>query len=121
MPSGELNVDTFVRPLKNGLLGVVAHVADPTAGTPPPATVVMTAPAHVLGDGDGHNARDDDALTECDADGDDEGKTEGDGVADKHGVAFTFGAQMARTRPLPPPSSTTKMRPALVTATPQGE
>jgi hypothetical protein len=38
------------------------------------------------------------AITECDADGDDEGKTEGDGVADKHGVAFTFGAQMARTK-----------------------
>ncbi len=56
MPSGIANLDTLAGPLKNGLLGVNAHVVDPAAGTPPPANVVMTAPEH-FGDGDGDNER----------------------------------------------------------------
>ena len=61
-------MDTFVRPFKNGLLGVNAHVVDPAAGTPPPANVVMTAPEHTFGDGDGDDKRETlgDGESDCD-------------------------------------------------------
>ena len=98
-------MDTFVRPFKNGLLGVVAHVVDPAAGTPPPATVVMTAPAHALGKGDGETdgdgdcdappgdtATEDDAEVDADAlrltdNGDERNETVVDGDTESPGVS----------------------------------
>jgi hypothetical protein len=58
-------------PLLNGPLGVNAHVVDPASGAPPPANVVMTAPEHTFGDGDG----------------DDERETLGDGESDSDTLA----------------------------------
>ncbi len=61
-------METLAGPSKNGLLGVNAHVVDPAAGTPPPANVVMTAPEHTFGDGDGDDERETLGDEESDSD-----------------------------------------------------
>jgi hypothetical protein len=79
MPRGKKKVDEFAGPSEKGLLGVNAHAVDPAIGTPPPANVVMAAPAQEVGDGDGER----EALGDGDGDG--------DGVADELAVVDELG------------------------------